>query len=176
MRNYLILTLLIPLLSGCDREVSDFFDFIDGTKSSTVVLSKKPVRIGIEPLKFIVEKDAQIMGGRAAVCVLLRDNYPLRPAAEMDVEFKKLMREADILSLMQTANGTTIKMGSPNQSWSKYGALGDRDEFSACMNVTLDITKFPPGTSVTLIEISSDAELDVKGIYWESTNRWDKIN
>jgi hypothetical protein len=59
---------------------------------------------------------AKIIGRWASVCVVLRDNYPIRPADEMNEEFKKIMKRSDIFSIVQLANRATIKMGRPNQS------------------------------------------------------------
>jgi hypothetical protein len=42
--------------------------------------------------------------------------------------------------------------------------------------MTVDKSKMPVGSSILSIELSSDVEIDIKGVYWESTNKWDNIN
>ena len=124
---------------------------------------------------FEFSSGAQIVGNDTSVCVLLTDGLALNKSRSMEDEFKKLSKDAEIIVLI-SVNNKSYKLSSPNRAWKKYGVFGGRDELYACSNLSVEKTDIKTGDLVSSISISSDTEINVMGIFWESTNRWDKIN
>jgi hypothetical protein len=84
------------------------------------------------------------------------------------------MKGASVKAIATTSEGKTVVFGEPSETWSKEGTVAKSDELAACMRA-IDAGALPNGVSISHIELSSDVPLDVLGVYWESTNAWDKI-
>ena len=173
MKRYII---LIPVfaLFGCDR-VMDLFDWLEGTKTNIFVLSNVPVMIGKKYSSFKIQGEAIVVGSKASICFVLRGNFPLAASDVMEQEYDKYLKGKNITALIHTENDSKIEVDKPYQSWSKYGVIEKNDELAACINFKCASEKLTIGTKIKSIDISASSSVNVKGIYWTSTNRWDNI-
>ena len=102
----------------------------------------------------------------AAVCLSLRGNFDLATADVMESEFRSLMRGASVTVIAMTSDGKNVELREPTQAWSKDGKIEKSNELSACMRRSGKPKELAIGTTISRLEISSTAPLDVRGIYW----------
>lgn len=175
MNRIIYFSVLALMLSGCGKAPNDVLSAFFGKKYNVVIITDKVTKLTPKELEFDLKKPAKVVGKDAAVCVVLRGNYPLRHQSEMDSEFNSLMKGVKLFASVYSESGKSLNLVNPMQSWSKYGHVIANDEFSACMRVDCG-KNIPVGTQFKKISIFSSAPISVKGIYWESTNEWDDIN
>ena len=104
------------------------------------------------------------------VCISFRGNFPLRHA---DQEFDRIMQGVEFNATVHTDAGSEVELSNPMRAWSKYGELEKKDELAACLHLNCKKEKLSIGTIITAIDIAANKPINVQGIYWNSTNRWD---
>jgi hypothetical protein len=167
-------TIVVSLLvSGCDQ-VSDGVARIvsGGAKTTVVILAPAPLQISPSPLRLDPGKPLEVVGTIAGVCLSLRGDLPMGTADVMNAEFASHMKGIAVTAQVTTPSGKKVALGKPYQSWSKDGKVVKDQELAACMRANSN--DLPVGAKVATIEISSSAPLDVRGVYWQSTNAFDK--
>ena len=169
MRKFILFSFVL-LLSGCNNDANESLDFIFGRKTNTVVLVNKPITIGKKAMHFDTNKKAKIISSNSAVCVSLRGNFPLAPVEKMDKEYERLTNGTQIYAKVYTESGSIIEVNGHMQAWKKYGVIEKNDELSACLNLNCKKEKLSNGAIVNSIEISADKPIEVKGLYWTSSN------
>lgn len=159
-------------LGGCDRMPDDFERLLRAEKTVVTVLAADPLTISSVPVRF--EKPLRVVGSMSSVCLSLRGDLRLSSAEMMTAEFKSLMRGASVKAFATTAKGQTVALSAPAETWSKEGRIAKHNELAACMRSNEGGGELQSGISVSRVELSSDTPLEVRGVYWESTNAWDR--
>ena len=167
MRLFLVLTVI--LASGCDKQVFNFLESLQGIKTNTVVLTDKPTSITSSGLSLTSNEKIQAVGKRSSICLVLDSNIH---STSSDNVFNKHMHNKAINVTVTTKNNESIALSNLGQSWEMYGKVFEKNELSACYS---DCCSGIPsvGSEITEISINSFSPIPVKGIYWESTNRYD---
>jgi hypothetical protein len=163
---------LILLLAGCDRMPDDFQRLLRRHETVITVLAAKPLTISSLPARF--EKPLRVVGTMSGVCLSLRGDVTLSSADTMTAEFKSLMGGATVEATATTTDGKAVACYTPTETWWAEGRIEKKNELAACMRSIEGGEKLPIGMSITRMEISSDKPLEVRGVYWESTNAWDR--
>jgi hypothetical protein len=161
------------LLNGCDFMSEEIGRFLrGGPKTTTVILAPNPLRLSSVPTRLEVGKPLEVVGTISAVCLSLRGDLPLVSAEAMSAEFTSQIQGASVTAFITTTSGKKLPLSKPYQSWSKEGKIARTNELAACMRGNSN--ELPAGTTVSSVEVSSSAPLDIGGVYWVSTNAWDK--
>ena len=166
------IALLTLLLAGCDRIPDDLRRLLQSEETVVTVLAADPLTISSTPVRF--EKPLRVVGTISGVCLSLRGDVRPSSTETMAAEFKSLMSGATVKATATSTNGKTVVFHGPAETWWKEGRVAKNNELAACMRSIEGGEKLPIGMSISRIEISSDKPLDVRGVYWESTNAWDR--
>ena len=160
----------VLLLAGCDQIGDKLSSWFWGTERHVTVISATPVQLSTTPIGFDLREPGKVVGSFAAVCLSLRGNLGATRADVMEGEFKSLMKEASVTTIVTTSGAKKVELRDPMQTWSKHGTIEKRDELSACLRAPAGQGTLAVGTGITRVEIRSSVPLDVRGIYWESNN------
>jgi len=164
------------MLSACDESPNDILDQLSGIDTNKVVVSAKPAIIGAEAMDFPTGGSAIVAGETALVCVSLRGEFPRTSTDESMAEYARLLDGAELTISITTEIGDSYKMSRSSYSWSKYGVVMKNDEIASCAHLRCDVPGLETGTVVNQITVSASKPVSIQGLYWESTNRWDKAN
>ena len=160
-------------LTGCNAKLDKLFDLLSGATTNTVVLSKNSARLNTSPTKFLPTEPMFVAGSQASVCVVLAGGIPLQSTPTMDAVFHKLMQDAILESVLRLEDGSTVTFSNAGRAWSMWGKVVERDEVAACSSAKCGI-KLPIGAKLKAVEITAAPALEIKGVYWSSTNALDK--
>jgi hypothetical protein len=147
---------------------------LSGVDETAVVISPAPLRVSQSPTNFELREPVKVVGSIAQVCLPLRNNFPLGPAEAMNTEFNSLMRGGALTAVVTTTAGQSVKLSKVSQSWSKNGKIEGSDELAACLYTEGRSQALPVGTAISKVQVASTTPLDVRGIYWVSSNAWDQ--
>jgi hypothetical protein len=161
------------LIGGCDR-LTDLSRLIWGVEETVIVISPTPIKVSASPTRFELREPVKVVGSIAQLCFPLRADFPLGPTEVMNAEFKSLMREAQLTAVVTTTAGKAVTLEKVSQSWSKNGKVEKRDELSACVYEQQKGQALPVGTAISKVEVKATAPLDVRGVFWVSSNAWDQ--
>lgn len=167
MRRLQIL-LAILVLSGCNFDPEPLFDLLDGREINLVVLSKNPLELSSQVTELVSTSQMKVVGQSTFVCLALLDDTTLMNADDTNRVFNNAMHGAKVRIEVLLKNGTRMSLREPLEAWRKYGRILERGEFSACATLSQCKERWPVGVLVDKIEISSEPNLSVKGVYWES--------
>jgi len=168
------ITLLPLLLAGCDRLFDELSRVLWGVETTVTIIAAAPMKVSPAPTRFDLPEPAKVVGTVAHVCLSLRGDLPLGSPEVMTAEFKNLMRGASVTVVATTTEGKTVTLSKPSQAWSKSGKIEKRDELAACVRAPEAVEALPVGTKISRIEVSATTPVDVRGLYWESSNAWDR--
>ena len=146
-----------------DSSVSAPFGFGE----NIVVLAPTPLVLSKTPLVLTTNERMTVLGESTSVCLVMRDSVPATALSNMDTLASE-MHGSNVRVLVQTSDGLQKQLTPPLMGWRSSGVILSRNELSACASASCD-ARLPKGSVVKRIEISSDSELLVKGVYWEST-------
>lgn len=164
---------MLLALTGCDAKLDKLFDLLSGATTNTVVLSKNSARLNTSPTKFLPTEPMFVAGSQASVCVVLAGGIPLQSTSTMDAVFNKLMQDAILESVLRMEDGSTVTFSNVGRAWSMWGNVVERDEVAACSSAKCG-TELPIGAKFKAVEITASPALEIKGVYWSSTNAFDK--
>lgn len=166
----------VMTLSTWERGLVSFADWMSGTKTNTVVLSREKLTIGPAGEEFSVANEAQVVGDFAVACLALRGNFSSQERDGMDAEYERLLNGVTPQVQIETLDGRSLKFSRWGESWSMVGKIFARDELASCAHIDCSEADLEPGTDIQKIIITAPHELEVGGAYWESTNRWDSVD
>ena len=127
--------------------------------SGPITVSPQPSTIALPPLRPI--------GNVSAICFVVSGQVP---NAQTDATFDAL--RASLTLTVQTSNGKTVLLPAPKKGWKRDGVIAGSDELSACVAVPDVIADDELGRSIT---VSSERPMSFLGVYWESTNSFDRL-
>jgi hypothetical protein len=170
-----LLLLISVLLAGCGQRLEQLFDLLSGHETQTAVLVGKPVTLGPAGIALKSSETIKVIGEEAGVCVVLRTGIVLAPQPEMDRHYQEALSGTKLSSTITLKSGQVFQSSSVAQSWSKYGKVTSGDEMAACLSCACG-PMLPVGSEVSKIEVKSSSPIRVLGMYWESTNAFDKLS
>jgi hypothetical protein len=92
----------------------------------------------------------------------------------MSTEFKSLLRGASVSGIVTTTTGQTVPLVKLSEAWSKNGRIEKHNELAACVHEPERGQRLSAGAAITKVELTSSVPLEVRGVYWESSNAWDQ--
>jgi hypothetical protein len=171
MRRF-FLSLLSALLMGCNSH--NVFDALAGKEYEVMVLAKDPVVIDKKPLTLHADRPMKVVGNTSMICFALRDEVSSRDAT--DELFNRAMNGTKLDVSIKLTSGDTLQFFEPMQSWRREGRILKSGEFSGCAYPCCpDKAKLLKGDEVTEVRIVASKPLEVRGIFWESTNSFDNL-
>lgn len=174
MIRLVAISLFSSLLAGCDRLSDEVSRLFWGIESTFTVVSQSPVTLSPMPIRFEFQEPLRVVGSIAQVCASMRGGFPQSSLPDpMKAEFESMMRGASISALVTTTNGKTIALRASLRGWRKHGRIEEKNELAVCVHASQKLQDLPIGTKISRIEVSSSAPLDVRGLYWESSNELD---
>jgi hypothetical protein len=172
--NFTMILPMIFALAACDKAADELGKLLDPHDTNVVVISTTPEKISSVPIRYQLRKPAEVVGTINGVCLSLRGDVPLRDAETMNAHFNSLMRGASITVIAMKSDGKQVVLDVQSQTWSKVGRVAKNDELSACIRASKDSKDLPRGTLISEIAITSSADIDIGGVFWESTEVWDE--
>jgi hypothetical protein len=167
MRRILSLFAIL-LLTGCNFDLGQLFDLIEGRETNLVVLSKRPLELSPQITTLVSADPMKVVGQSTFVCFALRGEIALTHVEEMEKVFQESMHGAKVKVNVLLKNGDRMSLREPLQAWRMYGRILEKGEFSACATITQCKEQWPVGALVDKIEVSSEPSLSIMGVYWES--------
>ena len=171
LATVLLLTLTV---SGCDRLFDELSRLLWGVETTVTVISPTPVKVSSSPVRFELAEPARVVGTISQLCLSLRGDFPLAPPEAMSAEFKSLLRGASVNAVVTTTTGQTVPLVKLSQAWSKNGRIEKHNELAACAHEPERGQRLSAGLAIAKVELASTVPLDVRGVYWESSNAWDQ--
>lgn len=168
-----ILILCLFSLAGCGRQLDRLMDKLAGNNSQTVVLVGSPTTIDSRNVSFTSKEPMRVLGEAAGVCLVIKSGVALAPQPIMDKHFKEALGDAVLSGTIRVSGGQSFDLGSVGQSWTKYGVLTDAEEIAACLSCACG-PKPLVGSEISEVALRSTVPIRVLGIYWESTDAFDK--
>jgi hypothetical protein len=162
------------LLLGCEGQPFSILDAITGKKTQTVILVDTPTTVGETEQSYSAPEPMTVVGESVSVCMVLRTSTPLAAQPTMDRLFSESMGSSVVEASLSTSSGELFLMDKPMQAWQKAGVITSTEELMACASCACGPTP-EIGTEIKSVSLAASPPLDVLGIYWESTNRWDDI-
>ena len=170
------LFLACAALCACGDAPDDILDQLAGIDTNKVVISSEPTIVSEDVTNFPTNGSVVVVGETALVCVSLRGGFPRKSQDESMAEYARLLDGAELSVSITTAVGDSHEMSRSAYSWSKYGVIMKSDEIASCAHLRCDVPGLETGTVVNQIAVSANKPVLIQGLYWESTNRWDKAN
>lgn len=174
---------LVPLiifcisLSACEGDpVFKLIKWLSGTKTNTVIIVPHKVTLTPEQQRFTISEGAEVVGQTAAICMSLRGNFTQQKREAMEKEYLQLTGGTHFYAVIETADGRKVEFKNPGKSWSRNGVIEKENELSSCLNINCSKENLESGTLITAVSISASQPTDVRGIYWQSSNAWDRGN
>lgn len=151
----------------------NLLDTMGGIETTTVVLVDKPIIVTPLGLTLTNNKEIKVIGVYSVVCLVLENNIQSASRDMMDNQFQHYMQGATVNVTVTTNTNESFALPNLGQSWDMYGKIFEKNELSACFSNSCD-GQPSVGSEITEIAINSFSPLPIKGIYWESTNRFDE--
>ena len=161
MRRELIFLLLF--LTSCDQ----ITDRTLGIKSQNIPLHQS-VLLDSKGLTLSNPK-MLILGKDSTVCARLIDLTPKGPRINDFDRVMKAIKDSTLSGHMQLSDGKIVGFLSVGKEWTKFGTGVEPNDLSICL-VPQDNWQFVPGQSIKSVAIRATPSLQVRGIYWSSTN------
>jgi len=87
---------------------------------------------------------------------------------------KDALGDAELSGTIQTSSGQTFELScNGGWAWRKYGLLTGDEELSVCLSRGCN-GKLPIGTGISAVTVRASSPVQVLGIYWASTDAFDK--
>lgn len=164
----------LVLIAGCDRSLDDIGSELRPSEETVSIVAPNPVTISDLPSQFIPKEPLRVVGTTSGLCVSLRGDMPTTSSDAMAREFNVLMNGAQLRASVTSITGKKVVLGPAAESWSKQGKIEKAGELAACMRPMGGDDGLPIGALIASVELTSTRPLNVRGVYWESTNAWDK--
>lgn len=165
---------LFLCLTGCGGQVDQLLDKLAGKESQTVVLAGSPLTIGPEGVSFTSKEPMKVLGNSVGICLVFESGVELTSWSIMDEHYKAAFGEATLSGTIKVSDGKSFDLGRPGQAWREFGVVTDRKEFSACLSCACG-PRPQVGAEISEVTLRSSSPVQVKGVYWESTNAFDNI-
>ena len=168
MKRLSVAIFLVFLLSGCEDPLYDLLDLLSGVRTEQVVLLDQPMTITEREI-IILSNAVKTVGDSSSVCLVLSGDVE---GADSESAFSRLVNGASVIVIAASETGEKNEFSRVSKSWALKGTIARSKEVSLCLLSPCG-EDVPIGSEFTSLEILSSKKLDVIGVYWESTNRWD---
>ncbi len=145
--------------------------FLPGRGNQDVVLSDKPMVLGMRARRFTSAAPLKVMGVTSDFCVVLAKDVAKN--ANIDATVEKLKGGARLSAVLHEIGGSDVvwKCGG----WSLSQDEFSRGTLSACLK--WECNQAPPkGTEITSIDLTSSRPLHILGANWSSTDAFDDVS
>lgn len=159
-----LLLFSLALIAGCDRFLDEQVMRMAGWEA--VALSSQPFKLDAQGKRFTPAEPLEVVGS-AAVCVILKVDYPMKDQPEVDNDFASLLQAAVLSATATDEAGKVYPLTDVGQAWVAHGAASSRSELSACMGASRG-GEIPMRTLIRSVEIRADRPLSVRGAWWQS--------
>ena len=159
-RELVVLTLL---LCSCDRIADHAF----GLERQHLSL-RGDILLTPEGLT-LSDPQMRLLGQDSSICAqLLETNQIDRRSNDFDRAMKAL-KESTLSGQMQLTDGTVVQFISVGREWTEFGTGVDPNDLSICLLPEHRWT-FSPGQSVRSVSVKASPALQLRGLYWVSSN------
>ena len=175
--NALWLVATVPSVSACillawSSASASKDDSIQSWSTSIVILSNAQVVLGRTSMRFAFPDETKILGGSNVLCVVIGHSQELSSTQDRRAFHDSFLGGLIIRGTVYKADGSPVSFGKSNYSWSRNGYILANGEISSCMSPDHK-GKFKLGDDLDFAEILASESIEVLGIFWESTNRFD---
>lgn len=89
-------------------------------------------------------------------------------------ELDAMVKDANVSVSIRSKVGQRTALLSHGQARSMYGTVLPENQLSICFSVQCGTTCLPIGTEVGDVTLSATKPLQVLGVYWQSTDTFDR--
>jgi hypothetical protein len=170
MRPRVVALLLAAILMvGCDSSVPSW-----PPADSYVTVFESETEIPQEPLTVMLS-NASVVGSVANVCLALGSGTPAPHTKEqLKSEVGQFLNDSTVSVLVTTEQGEERAFCGPSFGWSREGKFAGENELNVCFQASCSGETIEVGTEVLSVSLSASPPLKVSGVYWESTNAYDR--
>ena len=170
-----VLILFAALFAGCGDSVDQVFDKLSGHETQTVVLVKDATTVTVNPMLLKSATPMMVIGSDSGICMVLKKEISLAPQPVMDKYFEEALGGAKFSAILRTKAGREFTMTSTGYSWQQRGVVTSTAEMAACLSCACG-PKPSVGSEISEISLKASSPVRVLGIYWKSSNVFDKMN